>query len=201
MSRFYTFAYAVGFRPWEKAGRAGTEQLRSLLPPAPNGGGPKGVALDIGCGTGAHTIELARRGWQALGIDNQPKAIRLAREQAQKEGSNATFLEADVTALEEADVPRDVQFFLDIGCFHDLTDDERRALASSVTAVAAPRASLLLLAFRPGKRGPLPRGADQRELEAAFPGWTTVETVPAVTEGMPKPLRKAVPTWYRMERN
>jgi SAM-dependent methyltransferase len=201
MSRFYTFAYAVGFRPWEKAGRAGTEQLRSLLPPAPNGGGPRGVALDIGCGTGAHTIELARRGWQAIGVDNQPKAIRLAREQAQEEQSDATFLEADVTSLEDAELPRDVKFFLDIGCFHDLGDEERRALASSVTALASPGSTLLLLAFQPGKRGPLPRGADRSELEAAFEGWKTVETVPAVTDGMPKPLRKAAPTWYRMERS
>jgi SAM-dependent methyltransferase len=200
MSRFYTFAYAVGFRPWEKAGRAGTEQLRSLLPPAPNGGGPRGVALDIGCGTGAHTIELARRGWQAIGVDNQPKAIRLAREQAQAEQSEATFLEADVTSLADSDVPRDVQFFLDIGCFHDLSDGERRAMASAVTALAAPGSILLLLAFQPGKRGPLPRGVDQRELEEAFQGWTTVAAVPAVTDGMPKPLRKAAPTWYRMER-
>jgi hypothetical protein len=70
-----------------------------------------------------------------------------------------------------------------------------------VTALAAPDATLLLLAFQPGKRGPLPRGADQDEVERAFDGWTTVDTVPAVTDGMPAPLRKAAPTWYRMRRN
>jgi precorrin-6B methylase 2 len=267
MSRFYSFAYAVGFRPWERAGRAGTEQLRSLLATTENGGPSHGVALDIGCGTGAHTIELARRGWQAIGIDNQPKAIRLAREQAQTEQSSATFEEADVTALrdtrlpedvrlfldigcgtgahtielarrswqaigidnqpkairlarehaqteqssatfEEADVtalrdtrlPEDVRLFLDIGCFHDLPPEGRRAMAEGVTALAARDATLLLLAFQPGKRGPLPRGADQEELEKTFDGWKTVDTVPAVTDGMPRPLRKAAPTWYRMQR-
>ena len=200
MSRFYTFAYAVGFRPWEQAGRAGTEQLRSLLETAENGGSSHGVALDIGCGTGAHTIELARRGWQAIGVDNQPKAIRLAREQAQAEGSDATFQQADVTALTDAGLPEDVRLFLDIGCFHDLADDERQAMARGVTALAAPGSTLLLLAFKPGRRGPLPRGADERELEAAFEGWSTVATVPAVTDGMPRPLRKAAPVWYRMRR-
>jgi SAM-dependent methyltransferase len=200
MSRFYTFAYAVGFRPWEKAGRSGTEQLRSLLPPAPNGGGPRGLALDIGCGTGAHTIELARRGWQAIGVDNQPKAIRLAREQAQAERSAATFVEADVTALGETSLPDDIRLFLDIGCFHDLSADGRRTMAEGVSALASPGATLLLLAFQPGKRGPLPKGADRQEIEETFVGWTTVDTVPAVTDGMPGPLRKAAPTWYRLQR-
>jgi SAM-dependent methyltransferase len=200
MSRFYSFAYAVGFRPWERAGRAGTEQLRSLLATTENGGPSHGVALDIGCGTGAHTIELARRGWQAIGIDNQPKAIRLAREQAQTEQSSATFEEADVTALRDTRLPEDVRLFLDIGCFHDLPPEGRRAMAEGVTALAARDATLLLLAFQPGKRGPLPRGADQEELEKTFDGWKTVDTVPAVTDGMPRPLRKAAPTWYRMQR-
>jgi SAM-dependent methyltransferase len=201
MSRFYTFAYAVGFRPWEKAGEAGADQLRSLLATAENGGPSHGVAVDIGCGTGAHTIELARRGWQAIGVDNQPKAIRLAREHAQAEQSTANFQEADVTALADAHLPQGVRLFLDIGCFHELSDEDRRATAEGVTALAAPDATLLLLAFQPGKRGPLPRGADQDEVERAFDGWTTVDTVPAVTDGMPAPLRKAAPTWYRMRRN
>jgi SAM-dependent methyltransferase len=200
MSRFYTFAYAVGFRPWERAGRAGTEQLRSLLASAENGGPSHGVALDIGCGTGAHTIELARRGWQAIGVDNQPKAIRLAREHARAEQSGATFVEADVTSLGHTELPRDVRLFLDIGCFHDLPDGARRDLAEGVTELAGRGSTLLLLAFQPGRRGPLPRGADHRELETTFDGWNLVETVPAVTDGMPRPLKKAAPSWYRMQR-
>jgi SAM-dependent methyltransferase len=199
MSRFYTFAYAVGFRPWEKAGRAGTEQLRSLVARSENGGPSHGAALDIGCGTGAHTIELARRGWEAIGVDNQPKAIRLAGEQASAEQSEATFREADVTALGKAQLPEDIRFFLDVGCFHDLSEEGRRALAEGVTALAAPGATLLLLAFQPGKRGPLPRGADRNELGATFRGWTLLDTVPAVTDGMPGPLKKAAPTWYRLQ--
>lgn len=200
MNRFYAVAYTIGFRPWERAGRAGTEQLRSLLQSAENGGGPKGVAVDIGCGTGAHTIELARRGWQAIGVDNQPKAIRLARKRAQAERSDATFVEADITALADTRLAHDVRLFLDIGCFHDLSDEGRHAMAASITALAAPRATLLLLGFQPGRRGPLPRGADQRELEETFTDWRTVATTPAVTEGVPRPLRNAAPTWYRMQR-
>ncbi|HEY7882294.1 MAG TPA: hypothetical protein VID31_15695, partial [Streptosporangiaceae bacterium] len=46
----------------------------------------------------------------------------------------------------------------------------------------------------------LPRGADRAGIEAAFPGWSVTDTEAAVTDGMPKPLRKAAPAWYRLRR-
>ncbi|MGH2456284.1 MAG: class I SAM-dependent methyltransferase [Acidimicrobiales bacterium] len=36
-------------------------------------------ALDVGCGPGRHTLELASRGVMALGVDASPAAVRLAR--------------------------------------------------------------------------------------------------------------------------
>ncbi len=39
-----------------------------------------------------------------------------------------------------------------------LTDAQRAAMAAGVTAAAAPKATMLLFAFQPGRRGPLPRG-------------------------------------------
>ncbi|HEX9356415.1 MAG TPA: hypothetical protein VF933_21685 [Streptosporangiaceae bacterium] len=72
---------------------------------------------------------------------------------------------------------------------------------AAVTAFAAPDASLLLLAFKAGAAPrPLPRGADRAGIEAAFPGWSVTDTETAVTDGMPKPLRKAAPAWYRLRR-
>jgi ubiquinone/menaquinone biosynthesis C-methylase UbiE len=63
MSGFYTLAYAIGLRPWERAGRQAAAEFSGALDretgqrPA-----PPGRAADVGCGTGAHTIELANRG-------------------------------------------------------------------------------------------------------------------------------------------
>lgn len=37
-------------------------------------------ALDIGCGPARHTLELARRGVHAVGIDHAPEAVRAAHE-------------------------------------------------------------------------------------------------------------------------
>jgi methylase of polypeptide subunit release factors len=103
MSGFYTVAYAVGFRPWERAGQRAAGHFAALLDreqqdrPA-----PPGRAVDLGCGTGAHTIGLASRGWQCVGIDNQPRA--LARAQAAAAGSAATFVHADVTTFSGDDI-------------------------------------------------------------------------------------------------
>jgi 2-polyprenyl-3-methyl-5-hydroxy-6-metoxy-1,4-benzoquinol methylase len=41
--------------------------------------------LDIGCGTGRHSHELARRGYDVSGIDLSPSMIKKAKELAQKE--------------------------------------------------------------------------------------------------------------------
>ena len=42
---------------------------------------------------------------------------------------------------------------------HALTPDERQAVGRELGAVAAADAVALILAWAPGRRGPLPRGA------------------------------------------
>ena len=51
--------------------------------------------LDIGCGTGRHAIELAKRGYEVTGLDLSESQLRKAREKAQLEGVVATFLRRD----------------------------------------------------------------------------------------------------------
>jgi hypothetical protein len=134
------------------------------------------------------------------GVDNVPQAVESARERAAAAHVDATFRVADVTALSAEEIGRDFEFFLDIGCFHGLRDQQRAAMGRSVTALAAPNATLVLLAFGPGRRGPLPSGASQDDIESAFAGWTVVDNIPAETAGMPGPLKKAEPRLYRLRR-
>lgn len=202
MSLFYKFAYAVGFTPWERAGsanRAGFEQL--LAREESEHGGP-GRALDLGCGAGIHSVELAGRGWDVTGVDAVPRALTRARERAAQHDLGIRFIEADVTRLDPATVGGEFAFFLDLGCFHGLNPEQRAATGRSVTAVAAPDATLLTLAFQPGKLPPpLPRGADRADVEAAYPGWSVIDVQAAPTVGMPKLVRRAEPTFYRLRRN
>jgi SAM-dependent methyltransferase len=53
--------------------------------------------LDVGCGPGRHSLELAGRGIHAVGIDASPDFVRLAREAAA--GLPAEFHEMDVRDL------------------------------------------------------------------------------------------------------
>lgn len=53
---------------------------------------PKGASiLDVGCGVGRHSLELARRGYHTLGIDISIGFIDVARKSATTEGLPAEF--------------------------------------------------------------------------------------------------------------
>jgi SAM-dependent methyltransferase len=200
MSRFYSLAYTVGFTPWERAAEADRWTLPRLLAREEAERGGPGKALDLGCGSGLHTVTLAERGWAVTGVDVVPKALDRARRRVAEHRLDAVVVRADVTRLPET-VGSGFDLFLDVGCFHGLTADERRAEGRAVTAVAAPEATVLLLAFRPGALPPpLPRGADRTDVEAAFGGWVVVEVEAVPTDGMATVVRHAAPSWYRLRR-
>jgi SAM-dependent methyltransferase len=86
MSVIYKILYRVGFTPWEgSADQARTrEQISAMFDREEEGRQPPyGPPLDLGCGGGLWSIELARRGWQVTGVDIVPKALRIARERAE----------------------------------------------------------------------------------------------------------------------
>ena len=75
----YARMYRFGFTPWERYGTAATASISALLDREEiERSRPLGRALDLGCGRGHYTPELARRGWEAVGIDNVPAAIEAA---------------------------------------------------------------------------------------------------------------------------
>ncbi len=51
--------------------------------------------LDVGCGTGRHAIELARRGYDVTGLDLSPSQLERAREKARAAGVKVRFLRRD----------------------------------------------------------------------------------------------------------
>lgn len=61
------------------------------------GGLTPGTALDLGCGAGGNALELARRGWDVLGIDVSSRAISSARLHAERLGVAASFEVGDLT--------------------------------------------------------------------------------------------------------
>ncbi len=55
--------------------------------------------IDIGCGTGRHSIELSKRGYSMTGIDLSESLIERAREKAKQHGLRIDFLRQDARNL------------------------------------------------------------------------------------------------------
>ena len=200
MSRLYRVMYALGFKPWEQDSEATLPQLRTLLSAEESRREtPYGSALDLGCGTGRWSVELAQHGWKVVGVDVVPKAIRGARERAEAAAVDAMFIEGDVTALRDSGVGQGFSFVLDVECFNHLNDAQRVAVAREVDAVTSDDASMLLLVWRRAHRGPMPPGANREHIERSFPNWRISKEWP-YEGGLPRPLKSIEPRWYRLER-
>lgn len=58
------------------------------------------LVLDLGCGTGKMTLELARRGYDMTGIDYSPEMLDIARSLADEEGHDILWLCQDMREFE-----------------------------------------------------------------------------------------------------
>lgn len=56
--------------------------------------------LDIGCGTGRHAIELAKRGYQITGVDLSESQLHRAREKAKQAHLKVDFIQKDARVLD-----------------------------------------------------------------------------------------------------
>ncbi|MCK9615024.1 MAG: methyltransferase domain-containing protein, partial [Candidatus Omnitrophica bacterium] len=55
--------------------------------------------IDVGCGTGRHSIELAKRGYRVTGIDLSESQLKRAREKAKEQGVKIDFERHDARNL------------------------------------------------------------------------------------------------------
>jgi SAM-dependent methyltransferase len=169
--------YRLGFTPWE--GHPLAQSLRNLVEGNDSNGSPvlpAAAALELGCGTGDASIYLAKHGWQVTAVDFVPAALDKARAKARIESVNVNFVHADVRQLRQAGINGPLQLIVDNGCLHNMNDGDRDSYVREVSAVAAPDARLLIVAFVPGGRFGV-RGIDRPEMERRFAsGWTLVST-------------------------
>lgn len=162
--------YRVGFTPWD--GHPLAQSLRDLVEGTRDAGAlPAGSALEVGCGTGDCSIYLAQRGWQVTAIDFVAKPLERARAKASAAGAAVDFLRADVTQLSRAGIGANFELIVDNGCLHNMSDADRDSYVREISALAAPDARLLIVAFPPGGRFGV-RGVDPEEMERRFtPAW------------------------------
>jgi len=135
-----------------------------------------GRVLDAGCGTGEHTLMLAARGIEAVGVDAAPTAIALAQEKAVERGVSARFLVGDALRLGELDEQFDM--VLDSALFHVFDDERRKQYVHALARVLPPNGQCVLCCFsdaEPGDWGP--RRVAQDDLRSAFSDGWTIESI------------------------
>ena len=195
----FELSYLLGFSPWDRWHTKPWEPLRKLIEGRESL--PPGRAIDLGCGMGLLTIYLAQHGWQVIGVDAVHRALRVARKRAAKSCVDVTFVRADVRRLDRAGIEGPFDLLLDFGCFHTMSQSERKQYVHSITGVAAENAELLLFALAPAGFFRLwPRGARRDDIEHHFAsGWSVVWS--ALEENVPEKLPPgATANWYRLKR-
>jgi SAM-dependent methyltransferase len=162
-----------------------------------------GKVLDIGCGTGEHTILLTRLGYDVLGIDFSPHAVEQARASAAEKGVDARFEVADAMNLGS---DPGYQTVVDSALFHIFDDADRARYVSSLHAAVRPGGLVHVLALSDAGRGFGPQ-VSEADIRGAFrEGWVlealdtttyrgVVQEAQADAIGLPVGTRVDEPAW------
>jgi SAM-dependent methyltransferase len=208
--RAYDLMYRFG-APWEGADRV---ELRALVADgrcAPETLRRPGMAaaraIDLGCGAGRVSLELAEAGFAVTGVDFSPVALAKAREAAERRGlgpERVTFAAGDLTAGNVPGVTGPFDLLVDYGTFDDLPAVGRRAMARYVTGLARPGSRFFLFAFS-GRPEDLPRmsfGGPSRAFPGLVPGEVEDLFEPAFrVEVIEAPTRSRHIAIYLLERS
>ena len=86
---------------------------------------PGASVLDLCCGPGRHSLELARRGFSVVGVDRTQIYLEQARKQAETEKLKAKFIQEDMRRFYRPDTfDAVINLFTSFGYFEDAKDDE-----------------------------------------------------------------------------
>jgi len=61
---------------------------------------PPAKVLDLACGAGSATIELASRGYEVIGLDCTPAMLEIARDMSARENVEVTWIQGDMRQIE-----------------------------------------------------------------------------------------------------
>lgn len=124
--------YRAGDAPWDM--RRPEPRLTELVERLTV---PRGVALDLGCGTGDNAMWLAEHDYEAVGVDIAAAAVAEAQRRAVEAGlKSVRFVCASVLGgLPVA--AGGARLALDRGCFHTVSASDRARYAANVAEALA----------------------------------------------------------------
>jgi len=88
----------------------------------------KAHVLDLCCGVGRHSLELARRGFKVTGVDRTQVYLIQAEQQAEQEGLKIEFVQEDMRNFCRPDsFDLVINLFTSFGYFEDIEEDRQVA--------------------------------------------------------------------------
>jgi len=112
--------------------RTVSEIKRALTMLRPQGGER---ILDLACGTGRHSLELVRQGFSVVGVEIGEELVEIARKDAEAQGLEAEFVQADLRELDYED-EFDIVLNLNDGAVGYFETDEENQRTFEVVARA-----------------------------------------------------------------
>jgi SAM-dependent methyltransferase len=128
----------------------------------------RGKVLDVGCGTGEHTIHLSALRYDVYGMDSSLRAVEQARANAAARNVEAHFQVADALALGD-DTTYDT--VIDSALFHIFDADDRARYVRSLHLACRPGALVHVLALSDTGPGFGPQVSDATIREAFSQRW------------------------------
>ncbi len=96
---------------------------------------PGDSVLDLGCGVGRHSLELARRGFRVTGVDRTVPYLTQARQKAEAEGLDIEFTHEDMRRFSRPGTfDAAINMFTSFSYFED-PDEDRRVLANLASSL------------------------------------------------------------------
>ncbi|SFI87396.1 class I SAM-dependent methyltransferase [Thermoflavimicrobium dichotomicum] len=105
---------------------------------------PSDHILDLCCGTGRHSITLAKQNLHVVGLDLSNTLLQRANQLTQQEGLNIPFVHGDMRQLPFVDDSFDVvlNLFTSFGYFRE--DDENQQVLREIVRVLRPEGRFLI---------------------------------------------------------
>ncbi len=180
--------YREGTPSWE-TGKPSAELIRLVREKAI----APGRTLELGCGTGANAIYLAKSGFEMTAVDSSPTALERARVRAEREDALLRLVFAD--AFEFGQTAGQFDLVFDVGLYHFIRQTDLEPFLDLLWRTTRPGSHYWTIVVRksnslPGSPPPVAQKQIHRELGRLF---EVVEVRPCRLESVS--VKEGCPAW------
>jgi SAM-dependent methyltransferase len=122
-----------------------TSKIENFVQVAINGRIAPCKAITLGCGVGRETIYLAKKGFDVIGLDFSPTAIKKAQRNARAAGVEVPFIVDDLTNLQHVSGTFDL--VTDFGALNDMNQKARDLYMLNVLPLTHAGSRYLMFCF------------------------------------------------------